>query len=235
MNHTERPYVLLKAALSLDGFLDDCSQERLVFSNTEDAEAVDVLRASCDAILVGAGTMRADNPRLRIRSEKLRADYELRTKTSNPLRVTVTKTGEFRDGLAFFENDNGESKKEPLPLVFCPAGLESGVRSKLSAKAEVLALPERDEVCIEFVLKTLKARGIERLIVEGGAALHSAFLSSSFVDEIRLAYAPIVLGERGGTTFRSFRGALKGLVLISVEKLDTMSVLKFSSKRSGCK
>src|ERR1700722_19051699 len=62
-----RPYVLLSAAMSADGYLDDASPQRLVLSGPEDLDRVDELRAGCDAILVGAGTVRADNPRLLVR------------------------------------------------------------------------------------------------------------------------------------------------------------------------
>lgn len=67
-----RPHVLLSAAQSLDGFLDDTSPERLVLSTEDDFAVVDRLRAEADAIFVGAGTVRADNPRLLVRSPELR-------------------------------------------------------------------------------------------------------------------------------------------------------------------
>jgi len=63
-----RPYVLLSCAMSIDGHIDDNGPERLLLSNAEDFDRVDEVRASCDAIMVGAGTVRRDNPRLLIRS-----------------------------------------------------------------------------------------------------------------------------------------------------------------------
>ena len=64
---SKRPYVLLSCSLSLDGYLDNASQRRLVLSNAADLDRVDEVRAGCDAILVGAATVRADNPRLLVR------------------------------------------------------------------------------------------------------------------------------------------------------------------------
>ncbi|MGV2387125.1 MAG UNVERIFIED_CONTAM: dihydrofolate reductase family protein, partial [Thermobifida fusca] len=64
----ERPRVILSCAMSVDGYIDDASPERLRLSTEADFDEVDELRASCDAILVGAGTIRADNPRLLVRS-----------------------------------------------------------------------------------------------------------------------------------------------------------------------
>ena len=60
----DRPYVLLSCAMSIDGYLDDATDERLLLSNDADVDRVDTVRAECDAILVGANTIRADNPRI---------------------------------------------------------------------------------------------------------------------------------------------------------------------------
>src|ERR1700739_4742553 len=62
-----RPYTLVSCAVSVDGCLDDAAADRLILSGPEDLDEVDKLRAAADAILVGAGTIRADNPRLLIR------------------------------------------------------------------------------------------------------------------------------------------------------------------------
>ncbi|MDQ2877223.1 MAG: dihydrofolate reductase family protein, partial [Actinomycetota bacterium] len=59
----ERPYVMLSAAVSADGYIDDATAGRLVLSDASDLDRVDEVRAGVDAILVGAGTIRADNPR----------------------------------------------------------------------------------------------------------------------------------------------------------------------------
>ena len=63
-----RPYTLLSCAVSADGCLDDASADRLVLSGPQDLDEVDELRAASDAIFVGAGTIRADNPGLLVRS-----------------------------------------------------------------------------------------------------------------------------------------------------------------------
>src|SRR5690242_19229232 len=70
---TGRPYVLLSCATSIDGYIDDATEQRLLLSNAEDMDRIDAVRAGCDAILVGAGTIRADDPRLVVRSAPLRA------------------------------------------------------------------------------------------------------------------------------------------------------------------
>ncbi len=87
------PYVLLSAAVSLDGYLDDTGPERLLLSSPADFDRVDEVRASVDAILVGAGTLRADNPRLLVNSPERRAARVADGRPEYPLKVTVSGSG----------------------------------------------------------------------------------------------------------------------------------------------
>lgn len=92
---TGRPFVLLSVAASIDGYIDDSTDERLLLSNDEDFDRVDEVRAGVDAILVGANTIRRDNPRLLVRSDdrrKRRVDAGL---TESPIKVTISAGGDF--------------------------------------------------------------------------------------------------------------------------------------------
>lgn len=89
-----RPYVVLSCATSADGYLDDATPDRLILSGPEDLDQVDELRAGCDAILVGANTIRKDRPRLLIRDPRRRAVRQARGLPEHPLRVTLTTTGD---------------------------------------------------------------------------------------------------------------------------------------------
>ena len=85
-----RPYVLLSCAISADGYLDDARPQRLILSGPADLDRVDDVRAGCDAILVGAGTVRHDDPRLLIRDPRRRARRAARGLPEHPARVTLT-------------------------------------------------------------------------------------------------------------------------------------------------
>src|SRR5262245_44525017 len=74
----QRPYVLLSCAMSVDGYIDDTSPDRLLLSNEADFDRVDSVRAECDAIMIGANTLRRDNPRLLVNSPERRAAREAR-------------------------------------------------------------------------------------------------------------------------------------------------------------
>lgn len=87
---SRRPYVLLSCAMSIDGYLDDTTAVRLLLSNDADFDRVDAVRAECDAILVGANTIRKDNPRLLVRSQARRDDRIARGLPASPTKVTLT-------------------------------------------------------------------------------------------------------------------------------------------------
>ena len=80
----DRPYTILSCSISLDGYLGGGTEERLVLSNDADLDRVDRVRAECDAILVGAGTVRDDNPRLLVRSPALRGQRRARGLAESP-------------------------------------------------------------------------------------------------------------------------------------------------------
>ena len=101
------PYVLLSAAVSLDGYLDDTTSERLLLSSPADFDRVDEVRASVDAILIGAGTIRADNPRLLVNSPDRRAARVAAGRPEYPLKVTVSGSGDL-DPQARFWHSGGE-------------------------------------------------------------------------------------------------------------------------------
>jgi riboflavin biosynthesis pyrimidine reductase len=98
-----RPQVVLSCATSIDGYLDDASDRRLILSNEADFDRVDELRANADAILVGANTVRADNPRLEVRSPARRAARAAAGRPPTPLRVTLSRSGNVP---ASFVDDN---------------------------------------------------------------------------------------------------------------------------------
>ena len=99
---TGRPYVVLSCAMSLDGCLDGTGGERLVLSGAADLDRVDAERAAADAILVGAGTIRRDDPRLLVRSAGRQAARAARGLPPQPAGVTVTASGDLDPAARFF-------------------------------------------------------------------------------------------------------------------------------------
>jgi 5-amino-6-(5-phosphoribosylamino)uracil reductase len=106
---TRRPYVVLSCAMSLDGCLDGTGEDRLVLSGPADLDRVDAERAAADAILVGAGTIRRDDPRLLVRSASRQAERRASGRPPQPAGVTVTASGDLDPAARFFTRDPGDA------------------------------------------------------------------------------------------------------------------------------
>ncbi|MEW2287834.1 dihydrofolate reductase family protein [Streptomyces sp. NPDC047841] len=181
------PYVLLSAAVSLDGYLDDTGPDRLLLSSPADFDRVDAVRASADAILVGAGTIRADNPRLLVNSAERRAERVARGEPEYPLKVTVTATGDL-DPDARFWHTGGDK------IVYTTdRGAERAAR-RLGRSADVVPLgPDLDWRALLEHLHDV--RGVGRLMVEGGGTVHTQLLHQGLADELQLVLAPLFVGD----------------------------------------
>ena len=112
----DRPYTLLSCGMSLDAYLDGPGEDRVLFSNDADFDRVDAVRADSDAILVGAATVRKDDPRLLVRDPVRRARRVARGQCPSPAKVTVTEHADLDTRARFFTA--GDSDK----LVYCPTG-----------------------------------------------------------------------------------------------------------------
>jgi diaminohydroxyphosphoribosylaminopyrimidine deaminase/5-amino-6-(5-phosphoribosylamino)uracil reductase len=185
-----RPLVTLKAAATLDGYIADHVVRRRrapVWITGEAARrAAHELRAEHDAVLVGAGTVLADDPRLTVRLPARR-----RARGSSPLRVVLD--GRLRTPASAQVLGQG-----PPTLIVTAAGargLRARSRALAAAGAEVLALPARGgRVSLRRVLAALAERDVQSLLVEGGAAVHGAFVDARLVDRVALFLAPRLLG-----------------------------------------
>jgi riboflavin-specific deaminase-like protein len=162
--------------MSVDGYIDDTSSTRLVLSNASDLERVNDLRASVDAIMVGANTIRRDNPRLLTHGGP-----------KGPVKVTVTSSGNLDPTSNFFTTGTA------LKLVYAPSGVVAGLRSRLADLASVIDCGA--SVSFPWILADLEARGLHRLMVEGGSHLHTEFLTAGLAQELHLAVSPLFVGD----------------------------------------
>jgi 5-amino-6-(5-phosphoribosylamino)uracil reductase len=189
----ERPYILLSCGMSIDGYLDNAGGKRLLLSNDADFDRVDEVRASCDAIMVGAGTVRLDNPRLLVRSAERRSDRVARGVHPTPVKVTLTGRGELDPAAAFF--CAGDVDK----LVYCASDAVDRTRKRLADVATVV--DAGDPVDLRRLLADLHDRGVRRLMVEGGGLVHTQFLTAGLVDELHLVIAPFFVGDSRAPRF----------------------------------
>jgi 5-amino-6-(5-phosphoribosylamino)uracil reductase len=189
----DRPYTLLSCGMSIDGYLDSATVSRLPLSNEADFDRVDAVRASCDAIMVGAATIRNDNPRLLVRSATRRADRVARGLRPSPIKVTVTGCARLDAAADFFTA--GEAEK----LIYCASQVLRQARYRFGSVATVLDGGE--PVDMARVSADLADRGVRRLMVEGGGSLHTQFLTADLVDELHLVIAPLFVGDSRASRF----------------------------------
>jgi 5-amino-6-(5-phosphoribosylamino)uracil reductase len=141
--------------------------------------------------LIGANTIRHDNPRLLINSEARRAGRISRGLPEYPMKVTITGTGLDRD--CKFFTTGGEK------LVYCPGPVTGKIRADLGGAATVVGIP--GPLDFGSMLDDLGQRGVRRLMVEGGGIIHTQFLTQDLADEIQLAVAPFFVGQADAPRF----------------------------------
>jgi riboflavin-specific deaminase-like protein len=191
----DRPYILLSCGMSIDGYLNAATEKRLLLSNDADFDRVDAVRAECDAILVGAATIRCDNPRLLIRSPSRRAERTARGQKPSPIKVTLTAGGRLDPCADFFIA--GETEK----IVYCETGALDKTRERLGRVATVV--DGGDPVDLHRMTQDLYGRGVSRLMVEGGGVVHTQFLTEGLADELHLVVAPFFVGDSRARRFVS--------------------------------
>src|SRR4051794_22884730 len=183
---------MLSCCVSLDGYLGDRTP-RLPLSNDADFDRVDEVRASCDAILVGAVTVRTDNPRLVVRSRARRDERKARGLASDPMKITVTNRVDLDARSNFFTT--GEAEK----LVYTSSPRVGDARARLGPVATIVDGGLR--VRMRWLTEDLADRGVGRLMVEGGGVVHTQFLADDLVDELQLVVAPFFVGDSRAPRF----------------------------------
>ena len=191
----ERPYTVLSCAMSIDGYIASAALKPLPLSNEADLDRVDAVRASCDAILVGAATVRNDQPRLLVRSGVRRNERLARGLPSSPMKVTVTGGGRLDASASFFTAGDGEK------VVYCASACLPEASARLGCVATVA--DGGQPVDLQRISEDLYRRGVQRLMVEGGRSMHTQFLAGNLADELHLVVAPFFVGDSAARRFVS--------------------------------
>jgi diaminohydroxyphosphoribosylaminopyrimidine deaminase/5-amino-6-(5-phosphoribosylamino)uracil reductase len=184
---TGRPYVMLKAGMTLDGQLATASGESQWITGEPSRREVHQLRGSVDAVLIGIGTVLADDPSLTARTGPRFEQFTSR----QPLRIIVDS----RLRTPFTAQVLAQQDKAKTILA-TTAAAPAARRSILQKKGiEILTLPVfQDRVSLRALLTQLGRRGIMSLLVEGGGEVNAAMLKAKVVNHVRLYMAPLLLG-----------------------------------------
>ncbi len=212
-----RPWVLFKSAMTLDGKVATRAGDSQWISGPESRERAHAWRLALDAVIVGIGTVLADDPQLTARPQGAKASPE-----RQPQRVVF-------DSLARMPIDSrliAEAPEIPLTVIVSRAASRADTEALEAAGAHVVvAAGENEPARIRNALDQLGAMGITSALLEGGPHLAGAFLDAGEIDEIKLFLAPLLLGGR------TARDPLEGE---GVEKIsDAMHALTLECERVG--
>lgn len=200
----QRPWVVLKLAVSADGMVARAAGEQTAITGEPALRASQMMRARADGIMVGSGTVRVDNPSLTCRLPGL--------EERSPIRIVLGGGAKLLDGTQ----------------LVATAGLvpvwHLGLDDKQSEIVRIRCqVDERGRVELGSALSELAKRGIGRLLVEGGAMLAQSFLEHDLVDQMVLFCAPHTLGARGVeaplTLIRSADFSPRAPILLGVDEM----------------
>jgi 5-amino-6-(5-phosphoribosylamino)uracil reductase len=212
--------------MSIDGYVDDRNDARLMLSNPEDFDRVDEVRASVDAILVGANTVRRDDPRLLIRSVERQKERVRRGLTPHPIKVTITSGGGLDAAARFFSL--GDIEK----IVYTPDPEVPALREALGDVAAVVAGGQ--PIDLGVVLDDLGERRVGRLMIEGGGMVHTQFLTAGLVDEIHLVIVPFFVGDRDAPRFvrpgQFPQNSDHPLTLVAIRQMGDVVLLRYLAR-----
>lgn len=223
----DRPFIFINSAMSADGKLSTKEKKQVRISGKLDFERVDELRANADAIMVGIGTVLADDPSLTVKSPERKAARKAAGKSENPIRIIV-------DSVARTPLDADIFKKgEGLRIIAVSNSAPEEKVKGLEEKALVIKTGS-GKVDLTELAKKLKGIGINTLMIEGGATLNWGMLSAGLVDEIYTFVGNLIIGGKTAPTFTDGEGfteaELLKLELISAEKIEEGMLLKWKVK-----
>jgi 2,5-diamino-6-(ribosylamino)-4(3H)-pyrimidinone 5'-phosphate reductase len=223
----DRPFIFINSAMSADGKLSTKERKQVRISGKQDFERVDELRAQADAIMVGIGTVLADDPSLTVKSPERRATRKAEGKEENPVRIVVDSSARIPLDADIFKK--GEGKR----IIAVSKSAPSEKVRDLEKKARVIKTGE-ERVDLPELARELKKIGIDALMVEGGATLNWGMLSAGLVDEIYTFVGNVIIGGKAAPTFADGEGFTEAELLklepLSAEPIEEGVLLKWKVK-----
>jgi len=210
-------HVRVNAAVSADGKLSNRHREQVPISGDADFERVDRIRAESDAVLVGVGTVLADDPSLTVDDPDLRAEREERGEPTNPARVIA-------DSRARTPTDAQILDQNATTYVLVSEAAPADRRRGLEAAGAALVVAGEERVDLAAAFEQLESNyGVDSLMIEGGGELLFSCFEAGLVDELSLFVGSTIIGGRDSPTLVDGEGFVEEFVdleLLEVERID---------------
>ena len=225
----DRPFTFINSAMSADGKLSTKERKQVRISGSVDFDRVDELRATSDAVMVGIGTVLADDPSLTVKSEERRNERKAAGREENPVRIVV-------DSKARTPIDADIFKKGEGTRIIAVSNSAPSERVDVLKEKAVIIKAGDERVDLHELAGKLKEMGIDRLMIEGGATLNWGMISNGLVDEIYCFVGNLIIGGATSPTLVDGIGFAENevmkLELRSFEKMEDGVLLKW---RVGCR
>ena len=224
------PEVSANFALSLDGKIASRAKGPTSFTSKADRRHMLELRAEVDAILVGRGTLEADDIPMRLPSALLRARRTRAGKPSEPLRVIFSNTGRIRKNLRVFAAGGA-----PV-IVFTTKAIPASTRRWMEKIARVHIEPRAKTVDVRRALQVLaREYGVRSALCEGGAGLFRALVRASLVRTLHVTFAPVIIGGAEAPTLLgpSSSSLLKHSIPLRLERSSLRGGELYTTYRLG--
>ena len=200
-------------------------------SGVQDFKRVDRLKAGCDAIMVGIGTVLADDPSLTVKSEECLNYRRKQGWDDHPLRVVVDSSGATPPTASFLFK--GEGKR-----VVAVSGRADAKKIAVLEKKATVLVAGRDEVDLGILMDELGKVGVRRLMVEGGGTLIAGLMKAGLVNEIYSFIGNIIIGGKDAPTVADGEGFIKEsefarLTLLESTRIDHGILLHWKVNNPG--
>ncbi len=193
-----RVHVFANLAVSLDGKIDSFLREGGGFSSRYDRDRLDAFRTEADVLIVGAGTIRVEDPPLRIRDPSRRRERRAAGRAEELAVVVVSRSGNI-PARARFLREPAHARLLVLPQELPASALAPLAGAVEHGALEVLRCGE-GEVALPLLFEELGRRGYRSVLVEGGGGLIASLLDRELLDEIRVTLCPTLIGGRAAPT-----------------------------------
>lgn len=216
--------VVVNAAISVDGKLSSREREQITISGPTDFERVDALRAASDAVLVGVGTVLADDPSLTLDSQKLQTERTESGKPANPARVVA-------DSQVRTPPDSVVLDEQAETYLLVSEAAPTDFVDQMEGIGATVIRAGENRVDLSAALAELAEYGIEQLMVEGGGEIISSLFEADLVDELSVFVGSMIIGGRNAPTLADGAGFVSEfpeLELDSVDRLDDGVVLEYT-------